>query len=81
MIVALIRATTDSLVICLKVSFASNELLARPCTIMAEDCVPTFPPVCGSDVRIYLRHTGTYDTGKVEGRPSHRYRSVYCDYQ
>ena len=40
-----VKLYPDSLVICLKVSFASSELLARPCTMMAEDCVPTFPPV------------------------------------
>ena len=42
---ALIKATTDSLVICLKVFLASSELFAKPCTMIAEDCVPTFPPV------------------------------------
>ena len=45
MMVALIAATTDSLAICLNVSLASKELLASPCTIIAEDWVPTFPPV------------------------------------
>ena len=43
--VALIKATTASLVTCLKVFLASSELLASPCTMIAEDCVPTFPPV------------------------------------
>ena len=44
MMVALIKATTASLVTCLKVFLASSELLASPCTMIAEDCVPTFPP-------------------------------------
>lgn len=42
--VALMTATTASLATCLKVSLASSELLARPCTMMADDWVPTFPP-------------------------------------
>ena len=45
MMVALMTATTASLATCLKVSLASSELLARPCTMMADDWVPTFPPV------------------------------------
>lgn len=45
MIVALINATTASLVTCLNVFLASSELFASPCTMIAEDCVPTFPPV------------------------------------
>ena len=44
MMVALITATTASLATCLKVSLASSELLARPCTMMADDWFPRFPP-------------------------------------
>ena len=43
--VALIKATTDSLRICFQVLFASNELLAKPCTTNEDDWVPTLPPV------------------------------------
>ena len=45
MMVALINATTASLATCLSVFLESSELLANPCTMSAEDCVPTFPPV------------------------------------
>ena len=43
MMVALMTATTASLATCLKVSLASSELLARPCTMMADDGFPRFP--------------------------------------
>ena len=43
--VALIKATTDSLRSCFQVLFASSELLAKPCTTKADYWVPTLPPV------------------------------------
>ena len=42
---ALISPTPNSFIICCHVVAASSDPLASPCTIMADDCMPTFPPV------------------------------------
>ena len=42
---ALIRATPNSLNNCFPAVFKSNLPFAKPCTTMADDCIPTFPPV------------------------------------
>ena len=38
-------ATPSSFKICLPAWLSDNDLLARPCTMIADDCMPTFPPV------------------------------------
>ena len=45
MMLALINETIPSFNICGRMLSCFNELLARPCTTMADDCMPTFPPV------------------------------------
>ena len=42
---ALIRATPNSLNNCFPAVFKSNLPFAKPCTTMADDCIPTFHPV------------------------------------
>ena len=42
---ALIKATPNSLNNCFPAVFKSNLPFAKPCTTMADDCIPTFPPV------------------------------------
>ncbi len=44
MMLALINETIPSFNICGRMLSCFNELLARPCTTMADDCMPTFPP-------------------------------------
>ena len=43
--VALIKAPPISFSIFWKPFFRLKELEARPCTTIAEDCIPTFPPM------------------------------------
>ena len=47
--VAFTIATTISLSMCLNMCCEFNELLARPCTAMADDWVPTLPPIPASN--------------------------------
>ena len=42
---AFISPTPSSLPICLAACFISRLPLARPCTTIADDCMPTLPPV------------------------------------
>ena len=42
---ALIKATANSFSICFPALCNANDPFARPCTTIAEDCIPTFPPV------------------------------------
>ena len=44
-ILALINDTPNSFMICVPAWRRSNDPFAKPCTMIAEDCTPTFPAV------------------------------------
>ena len=46
--VAFTVATSSSLSMCLKMCCVLMELFAKPCTAIADDCVPTLPPIPAS---------------------------------